>query len=445
MLAAIVAVGLLSQPVQAHITGQAGHNWNKHYRNLAQALFFTRAQSDARFAALGHTHALPQHDHDARYFTRDQATNAFAPFLHDHDARYFTQVQLSDSDGTSPNVGSNRVHWNNLAGVPDELADGTDATGNLAAYCASLAVPSAYAPCTTPHRQPVDTADFVGTYTSIAIGTDGNPVVAYYKTLVGGGAHGDLKVARCLNPTCSTGADVVLVDTDGDVGQYTSIAIGTDGNPVISYYDVTNQDLKVAKCGNPACSAGNVINAVDTNGTLVGWETTIAIGPDGNPVISYYEMGTGALRAARCGNPACSTGNVINEVDYAGYTTSMAIGTDGFAVIAYHFEVDPIYDDLKVAHCADSNCSTVELALVDTEGSVGQGSSIAIGTDGNPVISYYDFTNQDLKVVRCGNLACSAGNVLTPVDTVGNVGPESSIAIGTDGNPGDRLLRPDQR
>jgi hypothetical protein len=39
------------------------------------------------------------------------------------------------------------------------------------------------------------------------------------------------------------------------VGSHTSIAIGTDGFPVISYFsdDGTGADLKVAKCMNPSC------------------------------------------------------------------------------------------------------------------------------------------------------------------------------------------------
>ncbi|MFZ9158602.1 MAG: hypothetical protein ACO230_10995 [Ilumatobacteraceae bacterium] len=36
------------------------------------------------------------------------------------------------------------------------------------------------------------------------------------------------------------------LDSTGTVGSYTSIAIGTNGNPIISYYDNSNGDLRVA-------------------------------------------------------------------------------------------------------------------------------------------------------------------------------------------------------
>ena len=38
------------------------------------------------------------------------------------------------------------------------------------------------------------------------------------------------------------------MDSVDDVGFYTSIVIGSDENPVISYYDFTNDDLKLVHC-----------------------------------------------------------------------------------------------------------------------------------------------------------------------------------------------------
>ena len=43
------------------------------------------------------------------------------------------------------------------------------------------------------------------------------------------------------------------MDSVGDVGQYSSLTIGSDGLALISYYDATNQALKVAQCPNELC------------------------------------------------------------------------------------------------------------------------------------------------------------------------------------------------
>ena len=48
---------------------------------------------------------------------------------------------------------------------------------------------------------------------AIAVGTDGVPVVAYVAT------NGDLRIARCGNPTCSTVASDIPADTAVDVGR----------------------------------------------------------------------------------------------------------------------------------------------------------------------------------------------------------------------------------
>jgi hypothetical protein len=44
------------------------------------------------------------------------------------------------------------------------------------------------------------------------------------------------------------------IDSAGDVGKYTSITIGADGLGLISYFDSTNGELKVARCVNAFCS-----------------------------------------------------------------------------------------------------------------------------------------------------------------------------------------------
>ena len=50
-----------------------------------------------------------------------------------------------------------------------------------------------------------------------------------------------------------SGFTLITVDSTGDVGEGSSIAIGADGLPVVSYFDTGTFDLKVAHCGNATC------------------------------------------------------------------------------------------------------------------------------------------------------------------------------------------------
>jgi hypothetical protein len=75
--------------------------------------------------------------------------------------------------------------------------------------------------------------------------------------------------------------------------------------PVISHQDDTANALRVTKCGNAACTAGNVSTNVDDPANAVGYDTSIAIGADGLPVISHRDQTATALRVTKCGTQSC--------------------------------------------------------------------------------------------------------------------------------------------
>ena len=68
---------------------------------------------------------------------------------------------------------------------------------------------------------------------------------------------------------------------------------------------------------------------------------------------------------------------------------------------------------------------------VDGAGSVGRHTSLTFGPDGQPAISYRDFSNDDLKFARFSGNSWS----LTTVDSAGSVGRHTSLAFGPDGQP----------
>jgi hypothetical protein len=89
------------------------------------------------------------------------------------------------------------------------------------------------------------------------------------------------------------------------VGFCTSIAIGSDGLPIISHQDLTAGALRVTHCGNVACTAGNVSTTVGDPANTVGVYTSIAIGSDGLPIISHQDQTANTLRVTKCATRSC--------------------------------------------------------------------------------------------------------------------------------------------
>jgi len=265
-----------------------------------------------------------------------------------------------------------------------------------------------------------------GVETAIAIGVDGQPLISYHDA-----TNGHLKVAHCLDLACSV-ATLTTLGTGG-VGEFTSIAIGADGLGLISYRDGTNGFLKVAHCSNIACSAATHATLGSGGLSDEGYYTSITIGADGLGLISYYDNTSGDLKVAHCSNAACTAaiGATLDSAGLVGQYTSITIGADGLGLISY-YDLAVGTNDLKVAHCSDTACSTATLATLDSAGDVGGFTSITIGADGLGLISYFDQTNGDLKVAHCSNAACSAAT-LTTLDGEDFIGSQTSITTGVDG------------
>ena len=300
-------------------------------------------------------------------------------------------------DGNLGAYTSIAIGQDGLALITYHSQDAADGKVLKAAHCSDLA-------CTAATISIVDATNDSGFWTSVAIGADGLPLISY--KMDGGDA---LRVAHCNDVLCQAATVSIIDVTVSPVGvASTSIAIGGDGLGLISYVRGSSV-LAVAHCDDALCSTASV--------TLPGGNasegTSIAIGSDGLGLIVYAGVG-GGPRVRHCDDPACSTSSEeLSQTAGAfgdGSFPSISIGPDGLGFISYRWGAGPPADGkgglLAIAHCEDVTCSDVIQNFADSEFETGGYTSVAFGTDGLPVISYWDKFRQDLKIAHCSRLLC---------------------------------------
>jgi hypothetical protein len=283
-------------------------------------------------------------------------------------------------------------------------------------------------------------------------------------------------------------ADIVTVDSTGTVGQYSSLEIDPlTGFGVMSYYDVSNTDVKLARCNDAVCSAPTLTTIATDDGKWTSLElqsgTSFPIiayanntevrlaactdancsGPitnslvataasardislqltSGNlPVISYDTTGpSGTLNVVACTVADCSSGTpapvvLAGPALNPGFGAALALDSANRPVVSHTVRQPggpPIVYDLYVTRCTDAACSSFGTNLV--EGNVGGNgadrTSIELDSSNFPVISYYDPTpsQASLKVAHCVSVDCSGQANINILDRGTTTGVWSSLKL----------------
>jgi hypothetical protein len=249
---------------------------------------------------------------------------------------------------------------------------------------------------------------------------------------------GLLLVLTLAGPAPALTWDIETVDSEGDVGWWTSIALDSSDNPQISYFDRINTNLKYTRKLLPRFWA---TATVDSAGR-VGEMSSLALDPSGYPHITYMNFigeGNRDLKYARRLPSGAWSIETVDAPGDVGYFPSIAVDSDGRPHIAYY---DFFNGYLKYARKLPSGGWSIETADSDSGGNVGGYTSIALDSAGNPHISYYDWVNGNLKYARkmctrivlrdgSGVTYCSWSNVT--VDAGNVIGGFTSIALDSSG------------
>ncbi len=346
------------------------------------------------------------------------------------------------------------------------VSGGTGLAGARTTGSAHRGAPSVVA--AAPAKNVITTLD-PATTTSIqaTIGSDGLPVIAYLTGPVNAkSAPVDprtLKLAHCSNVTCTAATIRSLAANAGEQAGWhpfgqsqVGIAIGTDGFPLITYYQAGTKNLAVVHCNDVSC-ATRATRVIASTGD-VGRDSSVTIAPaiyprpdqpelpviPAGPVIAYYDATNGTLKVTRCSDPACAatkTTKTLGTVGGSGALTSIATSVDGTPIIAYRavtgagatWQLRTVYCATDILTATTKFCNKPVKATLDSVSAAQTANffatSIVIGSDGLPFIGFGD-------IAHCGNEACTAVTIEHPgVNPYAQIPMAHSVAVDSDHLP----------
>lgn len=198
----------------------------------------------------------------------------------------------------------------------------------------------------------------------------GNPVIAYTDYVDG---DGGLRLLRCDDPACSGSGETITKPDDEADGNYTSMQLDADGNPVIVYQGVSGAqpnpgDLRMIHCNDPACAGDDdPVTILRAEGA---WRfAKLRLDALGNPVVlfrtyTFDDDDESEVHLLHCDDPLCTgAGDVSSELIYFRHKAkgrmALELDPDGLPVIVYsgqRFGFNGI-SSMTLVQCNDVNCA----------------------------------------------------------------------------------------
>ncbi len=236
----------------------------------------------------------------------------------------------------------------------------------------------------------------------------------------------------CDDFVCTTTSRITLAD-DVFGG---NAALADDGRPVfvLAPNDPSGSGAVVVICGDIRCETGSSVTATLDDVAVPVPFSALAI-DEGRLAYAYRDGDSAALHLVTCGDLECANPVSVEVVPPIGDggngwpdVFSLAVGTDGLPVLAYGTMGD--LRQLRIVHCENWSCTDLSDVAVSELQGFWQGPSLAIGSDGNPVMAFQ--SNDRITVLKCEDAACNRTIISYPL---GETPGDPSLVIGADGNP----------
>jgi hypothetical protein len=263
----------------------------------------------------------------------------------------------------------------------------------------------------------VDASGYVGECTSIALDSNDNPRISYYD-----------RTTTSLKYTEWTGNhwDIITLDSYSNVGKFSSMALDPENDPHIVYYDSVFQNLKYAGRHRDLWS----IKTLDSGGD-VGKYSSIAVSEKGHLHISYYNGTTGDLKYVLWDGITWKIETIDSEGD-VGRFTSIALDSEGKPCISY---IDHTNSQLKYAKWTGSEWFIQRIAIVNLQSETsldfGSGTSLAVDSNDQPHIVFIGGRDDNLRYARWDGMCWT----LTDVSDIREVYLYVSLALDSRDRP----------
>lgn len=196
---------------------------------------------------------------------------------------------------------------------------------------------------------------------------------------IGYGSPGDLKYA--YQDSSGWHIEVAALNSDDQI----SLALDENGYAHMSLYRTPEHDLVYVYQNLHGWNT----EVVDSEGD-VGLYSSLVLDENGYPHVSYYDQSTGKLKYAY----QDASGWHIETVGDGGFYTSLALDTAGYPHISYHKFAGYWFGNLDYAYQ-----DAIGWHIETVASGAWHNTSIALDQNDNPRISYYDNFSKDLKYV----------------------------------------------